>query len=218
MTEFLVRKKAGEDALVTTLWKILIDHAKAQPKSGAVHCRLSAMNPDRGGAIVIATTCLLVGFGSTACAQTHSRILSPVQKEAVMTNHASGTFEVKLNPQKPDNKEAERANLARMSIDKQFYGDLEGSSKGEMLSAVTDVKGSAGYVAIERVGGTLNGRRGTFVLQHSGTMTRGALQMSITVVPDSGTGQLVGVAGTMMIKIGDGKHSYEFEYTITEGP
>ena len=135
-----------------------------------------------------------------------------------MTNHASGTFEVKLNPQKPDNKEAERANLARMSIDKQFHGDLEGSSKGEMLSAVTDVKGSAGYVAIERVGGALNGRRGTFVLQHSGTMTRGALQMSITVVPDSGTGQLVGVAGTMMIKIGDGKHSYEFEYTITEGP
>lgn len=135
-----------------------------------------------------------------------------------MTTHASGTFEVKLNPQKPDNKEAESANLVRMSIDKQFHGELEATGKGEMLSAVTDVKGSAGYVAIERVSGTLRGRSGTFVLQHSGTMTRGAAQMSVTVVPDSGTGQLAGLAGKMTIEITDGKHSYEFDYTLPATP
>ena len=130
--------------------------------------------------------------------------------------HASGTFEVKLTPQKPDNKEAEGANLGRMSIDKKFSGDLEATSKGEMLSAMTDVKGSAGYVAIERVSGTLQGRKGTFVLQHSGTMTRGAPEMSVTVVPDSGTGDLAGLAGRMTIKIDAGKHFYEFGYTLPE--
>jgi hypothetical protein len=135
-----------------------------------------------------------------------------------MTTHASGTFEVKLNPQKADNKEAESANLGRMSIDKQFQGDLEAASKGEMLAAVTDVKGSAGYVAIERVSGTLNGRKGTFVLQHSGTMTRGVPQLSVTVVPDSGTAQLEGLEGQMSIKIADGKHSYEFDYTLPKAP
>jgi hypothetical protein len=135
-----------------------------------------------------------------------------------MTTHASGTFEVQLNPQKPDNKEAERANVGRMSIDKQFHGELEATSRGEMLSAVTDVKGSAGYVAIERVSGTLRGRSGTFVLQHSGTMTRGTPQMSVTVVPDSGTGQLAGLAGKMTIEIADGKHSYEFDYTLPATP
>ena len=102
----------------------------------------------------------------------------------------------------------------RMSIDKQFHGDLEGTSAGEMLSAGTVTKGSAGYVAIERVGGTLAGREGTFVLQHSATMNRGVPSLSITVVPDSGTGDLAGLAGTMMIIIEDGKHSYEFEYTL----
>jgi hypothetical protein len=132
--------------------------------------------------------------------------------------HASGTFEVKLTPQKPDNKEAESANLGRMSIDKEFFGDLAATSKGEMLSVMTDVKGSAGYVAIERVTGTLHGRTGSFILQHNGTMTRGAPQLSITVVPDSGTGQLVGLAGTMTIKIADGKHLYEFDYTLPDTP
>ena len=130
--------------------------------------------------------------------------------------HASGTFEVKLVPQKPDNKEAESANLGRMSIDKKFSGDLEATSKGEMLSAMTDVKGSAGYVALERVSGTLHGRNGTFVLQHTGTMTRGAPELSITVVPDSGTGQLVGLASKMTIKIEEGKHFYEFDYRLPE--
>jgi hypothetical protein len=128
--------------------------------------------------------------------------------------HASGTFEVELTPQKPDNKEAESANLGRMSIDKQFHGDLEATSKGEMLSAMTDVKGSAGYVAIERVTGTLHDRSGSFVLQHSGTMTRGEPQLSVTVVPDSGTSELTGLAGTLTIRIADKQHFYEFDYTL----
>lgn len=134
-----------------------------------------------------------------------------------MTTHANGTFEVKLTPQASDDKAAD-ASLGRMSIDKQFHGDLEATSTGQMLTAGTAVKGSAGYVAIERVGGTLHGRSGTFVLQHTGTMTRGAPQLTITVVPDSGTGQLVGLAGKMTINIADGKHSYEFEYTLAETP
>ena len=134
-----------------------------------------------------------------------------------MTTRASGTFEVKLVPQASDDK-AEGTPLGRMSIDKQFRGDLEATGKGEMLTAVTSVKGSAGYVAIERVSGTLHGRRGTFVLQHSGTMTHGTPQLSVTVVPDSGTGELVGLAGRMTINMADGKHSYDFEYTIAETP
>jgi hypothetical protein len=106
-----------------------------------------------------------------------------------------------------------------MSIDKQYHGDLEATGKGEMLTAGTDVKGSAGYVAMERVTGTLNGRKGSFALQHSGTLTRGAPQQSITVVPDSGTGQLVGLAGKLTVIIAPGgKHSYQFDYTLPEAP
>lgn len=110
------------------------------------------------------------------------------------------------------------ATLGRMSIDKQFHGDLEATSEGEMLTAVTEVKGSAGYVAVERVSGTLHGRTGSFVLQHSGTMNRGVPELTVTVVPDSGTGQLVGLAGKMAIQITDGKHLYDFEYTLAETP
>lgn len=131
-----------------------------------------------------------------------------------MTKHANGAFDVKVTPQKPDSKEAESSKLGRMSLDKQFHGDLEATSTGEMLAAMTEVKGSAGYVAMERVNGTLHGRSGTFILQHSGTMTRGAPQLSVTVVPDSATGDLVGLAGSMTIKIEEGKHFYEFEYTL----
>jgi hypothetical protein len=131
-----------------------------------------------------------------------------------MATHATGAFEVKLTPQ-PAEEKAASPTLGRMSIDKRFHGDLEGTSEGEMLTAGTDVKGSAGYVAMERVSATLHGRRGTFALQHSGTMTRGAPQLTITVVPDSGTGELAGLAGEMTITIApDGKHSYDFEYTI----
>ncbi|MEO6725154.1 MAG: DUF3224 domain-containing protein [Blastocatellia bacterium] len=134
-----------------------------------------------------------------------------------MTTLASGTFEVKLAPQAPDDNAGD-APLGRMTIDKQFHGDLEATSKGQMLAAMTEVKGSAGYVAIERVSGKLAGRSGTFVLQHSGTMTRGAVQLTITVVPDSGTGELVGLAGKMAINIADGEHSYDFEYTLDDTP
>lgn len=129
---------------------------------------------------------------------------------------ASGTFEVKVSPQATDDKGDPL--LGRMSLDKQFHGDLEAISKGEMLSAATNVKGSAGYVAIERVSGTLQGRKGSFVLQHSGTMTRGVPQLTITVVPDSGTGQLTGLTGKMNINIVDGKHFYDFEYALADNP
>jgi hypothetical protein len=128
-----------------------------------------------------------------------------------------GAFEVKLTPQ-PMEEKAASPILGRMSLDKRFHGDLEGTSSGEMLTAGTDVKGSAGYVAMERVSATLHGRRGTFALQHSGTMTRGEPQLTITVVPDSGTGELTGLAGKMAITIVDRKHSYDFEYTIAETP
>jgi Protein of unknown function (DUF3224) len=135
-----------------------------------------------------------------------------------MTTHANGSFEVKLTPQKPDNKEGESANVGRMSIDKQFHGGLEATSTGEMLGVLSDIKGSGGYVALERVSGTLDGRSGTFVLQHSATMSRGAQQMTVTVVSDSGTGQLAGLTGKMTIKIADGKHFYEFDYSLPETP
>jgi hypothetical protein len=131
-----------------------------------------------------------------------------------MAKQASGTFEVKLAPQSED--KGERSSLGRMSIDKQFHGDLEATSKGEMLTAMTEVKGSAGYVAIERVSGTLHSRKGSFVLLHRGIMSGGGQDLSVTVVPDSGSGELVGLAGKMDIKIADGKHSYEFEYTLPE--
>ena len=131
-----------------------------------------------------------------------------------MTTHASGTFDVTITPQAQD--EAEGSAIGRLTIDKQFHGDPQASSKGQMLAAGTATEGSAGYVAIEQATGTLHGRRGTFMLQHNGTMARGAGQLTIAVVPDSGTGQLVGLAGTMSITIVDGKHSYEFEYTLAE--
>jgi hypothetical protein len=135
------------------------------------------------------------------------------QKGASMPPHATRPFEVRLNPQAQEDKVGD-PTVGRMSIDKQFHGDLEATSKGQMLTAMTDIKGSAGYVAIERVTGTLHGRSGSFALQHTGTMTRGVPQLSVTVVPDSGTGQLVGLTGKMEIKITDGKHSYDFEYTL----
>lgn len=121
--------------------------------------------------------------------------------------HAKGEFDVKLAPQGSAD-----TGLARLSIDKQFRGDLEGTSKGEMLSAVTATKGSAGYVAMERVSGTLEGRAGAFVLQHSAIMDRGEPRQSIAVVPDSGEGELQGLRGTMTITIAEGRHFYDFEY------
>lgn len=130
-----------------------------------------------------------------------------------MSIHASGTFEVTMNPQPPYDA-AEGVILSRVSIDKQFHGDLEAVSKVEMLSAMTETKGSAGYVAIERVRGRLHGREGSFVLQHSGTMTRGEPELVVSIVPDSGTGELKGIIGRMKIDIVEGKHLYTFDYTL----
>jgi hypothetical protein len=125
---------------------------------------------------------------------------------------ASGTFQVKLSPQVTDGD----ARLGRLSIDKQFLGDLEATSKGAMLTGGTSVKGSAGYVAIELVTGRLHGRSGSFILQHTGTMDRGKPSLSVTVVPDSGTDELAGLIGKMAINIAEDKHSYEFEYTLEQ--
>ena len=128
--------------------------------------------------------------------------------------HATGTFEPKVTQAAPDDK-ADGSTLGRWTLAKTIHGDLEATSEGEMLTAGTNVKGSAGYVAMERVTGTLQGRRGSFVLQHSGTMSPGAFQLTVTVVPDSGSGELQGIAGTMTIHIAaDGKHSYDFDYTL----
>ena len=132
-------------------------------------------------------------------------------KESPLTLHATGPFDVKVVPQ--DDK-SEDPLFGRMMIDKQYHGDLEGTGKGQMLTAGTSVKGSGAYVAIEKVTGSVKGRSGSFALQHSGTMTQGAPQLTITVVPDSGTGELKGIRGKMGINIADGKHSYDFEYTL----
>ena len=155
---------------------------------------------------VLAGLSLVLGLTVTVAAQ-----------KETMTTRASGTFEVKLNPQAAD-EYADGKTLGRMSIDKTFRGDLDGTSQGQMLTALTPVKGSAGYVAIEKVTGTLKGLKGTFVLQHSGSMARGAPSLTLTVVPDSGTDQLEGLSGRMEIKIEGGKHFYDFDYTIARTP
>ncbi|WP_444912936.1 DUF3224 domain-containing protein [Microbulbifer sp. PAAF003] len=126
----------------------------------------------------------------------------------------SGKFEVTVKPMDPYAKGSEGNSLGRMSINKVFYGDLSGESRGEMLSAMTAVKGSAGYVAIEQVAGTLGGKRGTFVLQHFGTMKKGEDFLILEVVPDSGTGELVGLSGKMSIQVDGGVHYYDFEYQL----
>ena len=132
-------------------------------------------------------------------------------------NNAHGTFDVKLAPQTPS--DPSEGAVGRMSIDKQFHGDLIASSKGEMLAIMSGtVKGSAGYVAMEKVTGALQGRTGSFALQHSGTMNRGVQSLTLTVVPDTGTGELTGLSGAMKIIITDGKHFYDFDYTIATHP
>ena len=120
---------------------------------------------------------------------------------------------MKLNPLQPFDAST-TPNVGRLSIDKHYHGDLEATGTGEMLTGTTGTRDSAGYVAVEHVNGTLNGRKGTFLLQHDGMMARGAQHLTVTVVPDSGTGELAGPAGTMTIVIADGKHSYEFDYTL----
>jgi hypothetical protein len=158
--------------------------------------------------IPVATMCLC------ACAalhaQTSAAAASSNPKEGAVSNHASGTFDVKGTPQ--DDKLND--GVSRMLLDKQYHGDLDGTSKGQML-AVGSAKSSGVYVALETFTGTLHGKTGSFSLYHTGVMTRGSPTLNIHVVPDSGTGQLAGIAGKMNIIVSaDGKHSYEFEYTL----
>ena len=135
------------------------------------------------------------------------------QKEGTMSTHATGTFDVKIVPQTQSDHEA-AASISRFSIAKQLHGDLEGTSEGEMLSSGDPKSGSAAYVAIERVTGTLHGLSGSFVLQHTASMTPSSQQMLITVAPDSGTGQLTGLSGKFLIKIENKQHFYDFEYHL----
>ena len=144
-------------------------------------------------------------FAQTSSAQSPS---TTTPKEAAM--HAIGPFDVKMIPQ--DDKSIE--GLSRILLDKRYHGDLEGAAQGQMLTNGVSPDGSGVYVALEKFTGTLKGRSGTFFLHHTGVMTRGTPQLTITVVPDSGTGQLTGISGTMTIKVADKKHSYDFEYTL----
>ncbi len=134
-----------------------------------------------------------------------------------MTRHAKGTFDVKMSPQ-PAQDGVGDPSVGRMAIEKQFHGDLDGTGKGQMLAIGTAVDGSAGYVAMERVQGTLLGRQGSFALQHSGSMNRGTPQLSITIVPDSGTEALGGIAGKLEITIANGVHAYDLHYTLPDLP
>lgn len=131
-------------------------------------------------------------------------------KDAPMTHHARGTFTVDVKPLTPTPAEG----ISRYSIDKQIHGDLEATTKGEMFGAGDFKTGMAGYVAIEVVTGTLAGKHGSFVLQHSATMDASGRKMSVTITPGSGTGELKGISGTFDIQIANGQHSYDLEYTL----
>ena len=170
--------------------------------------------PSRAVALVFS---LAVVLGTTAAPGQGGAIETETVEETPTTMRAKGTFEVKLSPLETYNQAAD-AKIGRMSIDKTFAGDLVATSQGEMLSGGSPAEGSAGYVAIERVTGALRGRSGSFLLQHSGTMTPASRKTTITVVPDSGTGELEGLAGTMAIEIEEGKHFYDFEYTLPSSP
>ena len=156
-------------------------------------------------AVIAACFCLIL------VASISAQNASPSSKEALVTHHATGPFDVKMVPQ--HDKAAD--GLSRMLLDKQYHGDLEGTAKGQMLTGGISANKSGAYVAIEKFTGTLQGRSGTFLLHHTGIMTRGTPDLTILIAPDSGTGELAGIAGKMTITIAaDGKHSYEFEYTL----
>lgn len=127
---------------------------------------------------------------------------------------ATGTFNIKRQPLESFAKGTEGINMNRMSIEKTFSGDLTGTSRGEMLAAMTSVQGSAGYVAIEQVLGELSSKKGSFVLQHFGIMADGSERLILEVIPDSGTGDLTGITGSMVINHDDGQHTYEFDYSL----
>ena len=163
-------------------------------------------------------TALLLGalYAGTADAQTNAKAASAAKKETLMTAEANGTFDVKVKPLPEDEKVA-GVKVGRLSIDKEWKGDMTGTSKGEMMSAGGDVKGSGGYVAVEMMDVTLKGRKGTFILMHHATMRNNAdFKMLINVIPDSGTGQLTGIGGALTIIIEGKNHSYKFDYTLPD--
>ena len=141
-----------------------------------------------------------------------STLAAGPDEEPTMSQHVRGTFDVRMIPQAPG--EGEPESIGRMALDKQYQGPLEGTGKGQFLGYRSPVDGSAGYVAMELVEGALDGKTGSFVLQHSGTMSRGDLGLTLTVVPDSGTGELAGLSGSMDIVIEEGQHFYEFDYSL----
>jgi hypothetical protein len=163
--------------------------------------------------ILVIAGLICVGLQTAHSQASASKIL---RKEPVLTRHAKGTFDVKTTALAPDDATGGAA-IGRYALDKLFHGDLEAASKGQMLAAGDPAKGTAGYVAMEHVTGALSGNLGGFALQHSGTMDRDGQHLTVTVVPGSGTGQLAGIAGTMIITISNGKHSYDFEYTLPSG-
>lgn len=169
----------------------------------------------RNGHVVtagVAGICLFLVVGATADAQ--KAVTTAKAEEVGVPQRAAGTFDVKVTPVADT---GDSIASGRLSIAKIFHGDLEGTSRGEMWTADTSVKGSAGYVAIEKVEGSLSGRRGAFTLLHQGTMRQGGdYLLTLVIVPDSGTGDLTGLAGKMAIVIADGKHSYSLEYTIPD--
>ncbi len=164
---------------------------------------------------LIAVFCFLLCLTSIAEPQTKSAAKTTNQKNKLTMKIAKGTFEVKVTPQPAEDTIGD-PTIGRLSLDKQFTGNLAGTSKGQMLGIGTEVKESGGYVAAERFNGTLDGKKGSFALQHSGTMQAGKFDLNVSVVPDSGTGELVGISGKMKIIIENGKHFYEFEYSFTK--
>jgi len=171
------------------------------------------MNSMKHFVAAIATLALLcIALLNSAGAQSTVPASSAQQKEASVTNHAVGPFDVKVVKQEDPDADS---SVGRFTLDKQYHGDLDATAKGQMLTASTEVKGSGAYVAVERVNGTLKGRDGGFALAHIGTMAQNVPSLTINIVPDSGTGQLKGIAGKMTITIApDGKHSYDLEYTL----
>lgn len=160
---------------------------------------------------------MLLSTGGPARADAPSGSAPSLPSSRLVTMHARGTFEVQITPMPVDGY-TDAATLGRMTIDKQFSGDLAGTGKGQMLTGMGQVKGSAAYSAIERFTGTVAGKQGTFVMQHTGVVTRGAQSLLIAIVPDSGTGELAGIGGTLAITITGKQHAYDLEYTLPASP
>ena len=162
-------------------------------------------------------TCLYAILGLVIQAHPQAPSSKLLRKDPMMTRHAAGTFDVKTTPLAADDA-INGTLIGRYSLVKQYHGDLDAASKGEMLGAGDPSSGNAGYVAIEQVTGILNGHTGSFALQHTGAMDSSGLRLSVAVVPGSGTGQLTGIAGTLVITNASGKHSYTFDYTLPSSP